>query len=240
MSQVRLFILTGAGISAESGLGTFRDKDGLWTRYNLAEVASLDGYRRNPQRVLDFYNARRANLDGASPNPAHHALVRLQRAFHAAGNGCFLCTQNVDDLHEQAGAVDVAHMHGELRKKRCGACDAISPCEEDINLTAACDRCGRAGALRPHIVWFGEMPLHLDQIYQHLELADVFIAIGTSGAVYPAAGFVEEARAHGIKTAELNLEPSDNAYLFDERRYGLASVIVPQWVDEMIAALPGG
>lgn len=232
-----LFILTGAGLSAESGLGTFRDKDGLWTRHDLGEVASLEGYRRNPGKVLDFYNARRRNLNGARANPAHVALAKLEVAYQAAGQSVFICTQNVDDLHEQAGSRDVVHMHGELRKARCGECDAVWDWESDLTLNQVCAGCHTVGSCRPHIVWFGEVPMQMDLIATRLAACDLFVSIGTSGSVYPAAGFVRDARELGIYTMEINLEPSDNAYLFDDARYGLASVTVPDWVDDLVSEM---
>jgi NAD-dependent deacetylase len=234
MGHEAIVILTGAGVSAESGLSTFRDKDGLWLQVDLEEVASIRGYRRNPQKVLDFYNARRRGLAGVDANPAHRALADLQAGLAARGGRVTLVTQNVDDLHERGGANDVVHMHGELLKQRCMACEDIAPCSDDIEIATVCRRCGAAGAVRPHIVWFGEMPLELERIYAALRSADLFVAIGTSGAVYPAAGFVDDARRAGVATLELNLAPSDTADLFDEGRYGPASVIVPHWVQEVL------
>lgn len=233
-STAHVFILTGAGISAESGLGTFRDVDGLWTRYDLSEVASIDGYHRNPRLVLEFYNARRRNLLEARHNPAHEAIARLQRRLARAGRRVTLVTQNVDDLHEQGGSPEVIHMHGELKKQRCVACGAVSEILTDITLDDRCDACGAVGSLRPDIVWFGEMPMHMDLIYERLAGSDLFVAIGTSGAVYPAAGFVSAAREAGLETMELNLEPSDNAYAFLHCRYGKASETVPAWVEAML------
>lgn len=235
---MNIFVLTGAGLSAESGLGTFRDKDGVWTRYDLNEVATPEGFARNPQRVLDFYNARRHGLLAAQPNPAHVALARLQAGMRARGGEAFLCTQNVDDLLEKAGAAEVVHMHGELTRNRCNACGAVTEGDGDLSREVFCQTCGQAGTLRPDVVWFGETPLHLDRIAEALDAADLFVAIGTSGSVYPAAGFVEEARALGVRTCEINLEPSANAWVFDERRYGPASVVVPAWADELLAAAP--
>jgi NAD-dependent deacetylase len=232
-----LFILTEAGISAESGLGTFRDKDVLWTRYDLSEVASLAGYQRDPVKVLDFYNARRSNLETAAPNAAHAALARLQTALASRGANAFLCTQNVDDLHERGGSSQVHHMHGELRKARCGACGVISFATENITIAQRCADCGRVGRMRPHIVWFGEIPFGMDALYGQLDRSDAFISIGTSGSVYPAAGFVDHARTRGLFTLELNLEPSENPHCFDDARYGPASDIVPRWVEDVIAGL---
>ena len=233
----RIFVLTGAGVSAESGLGTFRDKEGLWARYDLNEVATPEGFARDAAKVHAFYDARRRNLLDASPNAAHMALARLQRGLEAGGGHVFLCTQNIDDLHERAGSTDVAHMHGELLKARCTDCEAVSEWRGDMGVEALCPACGRAGALRPHVVWFGEMPLLLEEIDEALGDADLFVAIGTSGSVYPAAGLVAEARSAGLRTCEINLEPSDNAFAFDERRYGPASRTVPAWADEMLKGL---
>jgi NAD-dependent deacetylase len=231
---MKIFVLTGAGISAESGLGTFRDKDGLWTKYDLAEVATPEGFARNPALVRDFYNARRANLAGAAPNAAHVALARLEAELEARGDELWLCTQNVDDLHEKAGSKRVIHMHGELAVTRCAHCEATRPDVEPLTAQAVCEACGRAGGARPHVVWFGETPLFMDEIEDALSDADLFVSIGTSGSVYPAAGFVTEARAMGAATCEINLEPSANAYVFDEKHYGPASEVVPAWVETVL------
>jgi NAD-dependent deacetylase len=185
---LRVFVLTGAGVSAESGLGTFRDVDGLWTRYDLNEVATPEGFARDPDKVHAFYNARRRNLAEASPNAAHTALARLQQGLAARGGELFLCTQNIDDLHEQGGAVDVVHMHGEMGKVRCEGCGTVTLWREDLSTATPCPACGRTGGMRPHVVWFGETPLEMDRIYSALLAADRFVAVGTSGAVYPAAG----------------------------------------------------
>ena len=230
-----IFILTGAGISAESGLSTFRDKDGLWTQYPIEEVASIQGYERNPHRVLEFYNLRRGKLDGVKPNPAHIALAQLERAWEERSGTLTLCTQNIDNLHEQAGSRRVLHMHGELAKARCHDCGDVTIADGDLSTNLGCAACGRIGGLRPHVVWFGETPLFMDQIFEALAQADLFVSIGTSGAVYPAAGFVNAAREAGIATMEINLAPSDNAAAFDAARYGKASEEVPSWVMEMIA-----
>ena len=226
-----ILILTGAGISAESGLGTFRDKGGLWEKFDPEALATPEGFKRDPERVLDFYNARRKNLIGAEPNPAHRALAELEQAWLMAGRGEFLLvTQNIDDLHEQAGSAQLLHMHGELLKTRCQICGHLFADSEDITTDRPCPGCGKAGGLRPHVVWFGEMPLGLDQIYQALEQVDLFVAVGTSGTVYPAAGFVQEARAAGAWTLELTLEPGEVSGLFDEHHHGPASEVVPAWV----------
>jgi NAD-dependent deacetylase len=231
---LNIFVLTGAGISAESGLGTFRDTSGLWTQYDLSEVATPQGFARDPDKVRAFYNARRANLATATPNAAHLALARLQAGLAERGGRLFLCTQNVDDLHEQGGCTDVTHMHGALRVTRCHGCEAAWPDAEPLLGDTVCKACGVTGMARPHVVWFGEAPLFLDAIQDALEDSDLFVAIGTSGSVYPAAGFVDEARRLGLRTCEINLEPSDNARAFDERRYGPATEVVPDWVDEML------
>ena len=237
MSQPRrlnVFVLTGAGISAESGLGTFRDASGIWTQYDLSEVATPEGFARDPAKVRAFYNARRQNLATAAPNAAHAALARLQTGLAAKGGRLFLCTQNVDDLHEQGGCTDVIHMHGQLRVTRCHACEATWPDAGPLSGETLCERCGAAGTARPHVVWFGEVPLFMDEIEDALQEADLFVAIGTSGSVYPAAGFVAQARRLGIRTCEINLQPSDNARAFDERRYGKATEVVPAWVEEVL------
>jgi NAD-dependent deacetylase len=233
-----IFILTGAGVSAESGLGTFRDKrgDGLWARFDPMKLATPEAFARNPEDVLAFYDMRRRNLVNAKPNAAHRALARLEEALAAKGGRLTLVTQNIDDLHERAGSRRVIHMHGELLKARCQRCSSVRPWPDDLTPSAVCRDCGGAGGLRPHVVWFGEMPLHMDEIDMALHEADLFVAIGTSGAVYPAAGFVADARAMGLMTCEINLEAADNAGLFDEQRYGPASETVPAGVEEIVAA----
>lgn len=225
-----LVILTGAGISAESGLGTFRDKDGLWTRYDLEDVATPQGFARDPALVHDFYNARRANCREASPNPAHRALARLL----TARPDTLLVTQNVDDLHERAGTPGTVHMHGELSRALCAACGHRWDAPARMHPDDPCPACG-APATRPDVVWFGEMPYHMERIGAALSRATLFVAIGTSGSVYPAAGFVAEARAGGAGTLELNLEPSEIHDAFDAGHYGPASVVVPAWVDGLLA-----
>jgi NAD-dependent deacetylase len=230
-----IFVLTGAGASAESGLGTFRDKGGIWARFDPMKLATPEAFARDPETVLAFYDARRRNLLASAPNAAHFALARLEAELAACGGHLTLVTQNIDDLHERAGSRRVWHMHGELLKARCGRCEAVADWRDDLRIDSACPHCGRAGAMRPHVVWFGEMPLLMDEIYRALRSAGLFVAIGTSGAVYPAAGFVDEARAAGIPTLELNLESADNAHLFDDARYGPASETVPAWVEEALA-----
>lgn len=227
-----IVVLTGAGISAESGLGTFRDKDGLWTKYDLNEVATPEGFARNPVLVHDFYNARRKNLVEAAPNAAHAALAELEQKFDG---DVLLVTQNVDDLHERAGSRKLLHMHGELLKIRCENCDAVRDWRDDLDLATTCPACATTGRLRPHVVWFGEMPFHMPKIQLELSICDLFVSIGTSGNVYPAAGFVADVRRHGrAHTVELNLEPSEGASLFAEARLGPATVVVPAFVRELI------
>ena len=233
---MKIIALTGAGISAESGLGTFRDKDGLWQRFDPRRLATPEAFARDPDIVQAFYNARRRDLLLAKPNAAHLALARLAIGLQAAGGELQLVTQNVDDLHEQAGSPAVLHIHGELLKARCLHCNAIIPWREDLGAEVACTACRAAPALRPHVVWFGEIPFGVTEVSSAIPTADLFVAIGTSGSVYPAAGLVMQARDAGVRTCELNLEPSENAHAFDEQYYGVASEIVPAWVDAILTA----
>ncbi len=227
----KIVILTGAGISAESGLGTFRDAGGLWSQYDLEEVATPEGFARDPAKVHGFYNARRANAKAAEPNAAHIALARLERDWPGQ---VVLITQNIDDLHERAGHQRVIHMHGELMEAKCEACDAHWEAPLQMLPADACPECGEH-ATRPDIVWFGEMPYDMDLIEQHITSADLFASIGTSGQVFPAAGFVMQANAADARTVELNLEPSELSGMFDERHEGLASEVVPAWVNRLLA-----
>jgi NAD-dependent deacetylase len=230
----RIVVLTGAGVSAESGMGTFRDKDGIWTQHSLEDVATPEGFVRNPKLVHDFYNTRRAMLATALPNAAHAALARLESAIAGQGGDMMLVTQNVDDLHEKAGSKAILHMHGELASVRCQACGSRGQWVGDLDAATECWRCGRAGSLRPDVVWFGEMPYFMDDIYDRIAGCDLFVSVGTSGEVYPAADFVNQARRVGAHTVELNLEPSANAYSFTEGRYGPATQVVSAWVDEVL------
>lgn len=225
-----IVILTGAGISAESGIDTFRSAGGLWEQHRVEDVATPEGFARNPNLVLNFYDMRRAALANVAPNPAHAALARLEREF--AGD-LLLVTQNVDDLHERGGSARVLHMHGELKSALCTSCETRAPWHGTMIDRPPCPVC-RAPTLRPDVVWFGEMPYEMGRIYRALETCDLFVSIGTSGAVYPAAGFVAEARANGARTLELNLEPSEGSRLFHETRLGPASMLVPAWVDEVL------
>lgn len=241
-SAPTLVVLTGAGISAESGLATFRDQNGLWEGHRIEEVATPEGFQRNPSLVHSFYNKRRAQLKEALPNAAHHALARL--ASHWPGR-FLLVTQNVDDLHDRAlqsvtasAGFMLRHMHGELTKIRCDVTDTVYEWHEALDETTPCACCKRPGNLRPHIVWFGEMPLYMDAIYHMLSRSDLFVSIGTSGQVYPAAGFIQEVRRKGnTHTVELNMEPSMGGSLFHEARYGRATQIVPAFVDELLTGL---
>lgn len=227
-----IVVLSGAGLSAESGLGTFRDTSGLWTKYDLRDVATPEGFARNPALVHDFYNARRENALGAKPNAAHEALARLEAAL---GADVYCVTQNIDPLLEQAGMTRVVHMHGEIMKMLCAGCGHRWDAPAESSPDDACPACHRPET-RPDVVWFGEIPYHMDEIAEALETCSVFVSIGTSGSVYPAAGFVQIAREAGAHTVELNLEASDTASQFDELREGPASEIVTQWVDEILTA----
>lgn len=226
-----IVILTGAGISAESGLATFRAADGLWEGHRVEDVATPEAYRRNPKLVQDFYNARRARLGEVQPNAAHRALARLDDEWDGE---LLLVTQNVDDLHERAGSRRLLHMHGELTKGWCLACDERQPWSGDMGDEARCILCGQEGRVRPDIVWFGEMPYEMERIEEALRKANLFVSIGTSGAVYPAAGFVQTARYCGARTLEMNLDPSLGSTFFDESRIGPAGKLVPEWVEEML------
>lgn len=229
-------ILTGAGISAESGLATFRDAGGVWAKYDYREVATPEGFARNPLLVHQFYNHRRAEVQKVAPNAAHFALAELQA--HYADRGCklTLVTQNVDNLHEAAGSENVVHMHGELLRYLCARCGGSGAWTLDLSTDVPCPDCGRTGGMRPDVVWFGEMPYHMDSIADALDGADLFISIGTSGNVYPAAGFVAQAYEAGAHTIELNLEPSEGAHMFKERINGPASQIVPAFVRKLLEA----
>ena len=232
MREIRnTVILTGAGISAESGLKTFRGPDGLWEGHRVEDVATPEAFVRDPVLVHRFYDARRANLARVEPNAAHRALARLDAEWPG---GLLIVTQNVDDLHERAGAKRLLHMHGELKSALCAACGVREPWAGAMPRGSVCPACG-AAALRPDIVFFGEMPYRMDAIERALADADLFVSIGTSGAVYPAAGFVQTARYHGADTLELNLDPSEGSAWFAASRMGPAGVLVPEWVEQMLS-----
>jgi NAD-dependent deacetylase len=233
MNDIRnIVVLTGAGVSAESGLATFRGPDGLWEGHRVEDVCTPEAFRRDPALVQSFYDARRAKLKEVEPNAAHLALARLDAEWPGE---LLIVTQNVDDLHERAGAKRVLHMHGALKSAWCLACDARVKWEEELGSGPSCPACGAAGGLRPDIVWFGEMPYGMERIDRALMDADLFVSIGTSGAVYPAAGFVQTALYAGARTLELNLEPSLGSVFFHESRVGRASMLVPEWVEEMLS-----
>ncbi|WP_422133880.1 Sir2 family NAD+-dependent deacetylase [Endozoicomonas sp. ALD040] len=226
-----IVVLTGAGISAESGIRTFRGSDGLWENHSIEDVATPEGYYRNPALVQAFYNDRRQRLSEVVCNAAHKALSDFEKSF----DGEFLLvTQNVDDLHSRAGSQNLIHMHGELYKASCQDTEQVFEWYEDLTTETLCPCCQMAGNLRPHIVWFGEMPLEMDRIYKALSQCDLFVSIGTSGNVYPAAGFFEEAKAAGAETVELNLEPGSNASRFDRSLSGPATELVPEFFNTLL------
>lgn len=233
LNPASIIILTGAGISAESGLPTFRDANGLWEGHRFEDVATPGAFGRDPKLVHRFYNARRAALGTVKPNAAHEAIARLQREFRGKVT---LVTQNVDDLHERGGSTDVIHMHGELTKIRCTHCEAVHSWEGDLHETTACPDCQRVGGLRPDIVWFGEMPYHMDVIEGLLSTAKLFVAIGTSGNVYPAAGFVRLAKLAGALAIEINVAGTEVTFAFDKRMHGPATEEVPKLVDWVLAS----
>jgi NAD-dependent deacetylase len=234
--KTNIAILTGAGISQESGLETFRDPDGIWSKVRVEDVATPEAFARDPAAVHAFYNMRRARhrAAGANPNAAHKALARLEAQWSGAVT---VITQNVDSLHEAGGSWNLIHMHGVHSKARCNHCHHIVDWEGDMSVEDVCQGCGGAGGLRPHVVWFGETPLELDRIQAALVDCDLFISIGTSGNVYPAAGFVSVVKQIGrARTVELNLEPSLGADQFDEGYYGPATEVVPEYVDKLLSA----
>lgn len=231
MSKIRnIVILTGAGVSAESGIDTFRSAGGLWEQHRVEDVATPEGFARDPGLVLRFYDARREAIQTKLPNPAHLALARLEADWDGK---LLLVTQNVDDLHERGGSRQVLHMHGQHLNAWCTSCDVRSRWTTPLIDRPPCPVC-QARSLRPDVVWFGEMPYRMGEIYAALREADLFVSIGTSGAVYPAAGFVQNAAELGARTLELNLERSQGSHYFDESRLGSASEVVPKWVDEML------
>lgn len=227
-----IVILTGAGISAESGVATFRGPDGLWEGHRVEDVATPEAFQRDPDLVLKFYDERRAKLQTVEPNAAHKALARLDAAW---GGDLLLVTQNVDDLHDRAGSTRLVHMHGDLLNGLCLSCGQRSVIMDDFFNRPACPHCAKP-TLRPDIVWFGEMPYQMDRIEMALARCDLFVSIGTSGAVYPAAGFVQTARHYGAQALEMNLDPSDGSLYFHESRMGRAGELVPAWVENILSA----
>ncbi len=229
-----IVLLTGAGISAESGIQTFRASDGLWANHAIEEVATPDAYARNPAKVLDFYNQRRTQLQDpqVAPNAAHLALAKFEQALTAQGGRFTLITQNVDNLHRRAGSQNLIAMHGELQSVFCPACGHRQTWVHDLNSTDLCPVCAESAPLRPDIVWFGEIPYQLDACQAAVEQADLFVSIGTSGQVYPAAGFVALAKSAGALTAELNLEPTRKD--FDFCLYGPATQVVPAFFEQLM------
>ena len=229
-----IVVLTGAGVSAESGIRTFRASDGLWEDHRVEDVATPEGFASDPLLVHRFYNERRRQLRDPSvrPNPAHEALARLEREYDG---DVLVVTQNIDDLHERAGSRNVVHMHGELLKARCAGCGAVVAAVGDLGPTDSCEACGALGAMRPHVVWFGEIPLLMDEIYSAIQRCGTFVAIGTSGLVYPAAGFVQVAGLAGAHTVEINLTTSYVTSVFDEVVTGPAGEQVPAWVERLLA-----
>lgn len=227
-----IVVLTGAGLSAESGVSTFRDPQGIWSKYDWREVATPEGFRKNPDYVHEFYNMRRRAHRGIKPNAAHFALARLE----ANHTHVTIVTQNVDALHEAAGTRSLIHMHGEALRALCTHCTRSLPWLDDLSTVTPCPTCQKTGGMRPDVVWFGETPYHMEKILDTLAVCDLFISVGTSGNVYPAAGFAAEARANGAHTIELNLEPSQVATAFHETIYGRATDIVPAYVCRLLAA----
>ena len=233
MRSIRnIVVLTGAGVSAESGIDTFRSEGGLWEQHRVEDVATPEAFARDPDLVLRFYDMRRAAIQTKEPNAAHEALARLDGEWTG---DLLIVTQNVDDLHERAGAAHVLHMHGKHLNAWCTTCDVRSPWTGPLIERPACPACS-ARQLRPDVVWFGEMPYHMETIHAALRDCDLFVSIGTSGAVYPAAGFVRQARDLGADTLELNLDPSKGSPWFHQSRHGPATELVPAWVDEVLAA----
>ena len=226
MSGGGIVVLTGAGISAESGVRTFRASDGLWEEHRVEDVATPEGFARDPELVLRFYNERRRMLPSVFPNAAHLALAEFEKR---ATESFLLVTQNIDDLHERAGSRRLSHMHGELLKGRCEKCGTVFPKSGDMGLADECPQCGESGGTRPHVVWFGEMPLELEATYAALERCVLFVSIGTSGNVYPAANFVRAARAAGARCVELNLEESAGSHVFNQSLRGPATKLVPDF-----------
>lgn len=232
---LRIAILTGAGISAASGLPTFREPGkGLWAKYDPYKLATPQAFHARPDDVHEFYNMRRRLLHEVHPNAAHLALANLEKHLAANGGNLTIITQNVDDLHERGGSTNVLHIHGELLKAKCRSCEGVVRWDSDLSRSDRCPRCDVAESLRPHVVWFGEMPFFMDEAKDIVAQSDLFVAIGTSGSVYPAAGLVAWASGHSVRTCEINLDPSENRHQFDDGHYGPAEEIVPRWAASLI------
>ena len=232
---MKIVVLTGAGISAESGVPTFRAADGLWEGHRIEDVATPEAYERNASLVHDFYNQRRSKLREVEPNFAHIALAKLE---HELKGNVTLITQNVDDLHERGGSKRVIHMHGSLLRGKCTRCGENFVWRGNMGSNSKCPFCKTVGKVRPDIVWFGEAPYFMNEIETALISCDIFVSIGTSGAVYPAAGFVQIARMRGAETIEINPNPTQNADHFDRQIAGTAGKQVPLWVEQVLAMKP--
>ena len=227
-----IFILTGAGISKESGLDTFRDHEGLWANHKVEDVATPEAFQKNPKLVQKFYNKRRSELKKVEPNEAHQALAKLEKDWPGK---VVLVTQNVDDLHERAGHKNIIHMHGQLLEARCTETGKVYPWSEDITMKDACPSCGKKGTLRPNIVWFGEMPFDMDLIFEALDECDHFLSIGTSGSVYPAGGFAQHVHMRSTpKLYEFNVGESEISHMFTEKHVGPATQTVPTFVNNLL------
>ena len=236
MSRIykHIVFLTGAGISAESGLATFRSENGLWNNHRVEDVATIEAYLRNPDYVHQFYNDMRPELFKAEPNPAHLAITDLQSNYPAQID---IVTQNVDTLHEKAGNKNIYHIHGQINQIVCLNCGHVFETWGDISSEDKCEKCGVVGMLKPNIVFFGENLLYMDKVDNLLKSCDLFISIGTSGVVYPAAGFVQIAKMFGADTIELNMEQTSNNRLFDRHIYGPAGTTLPALVQELIESI---
>lgn len=226
-----IVILTGAGISAESGLATFRSSNGLWNNHRVEDVASVEGFRRNPALVHDFYNDLKLEIQKAKPNPAHLAITRLQNEYPAEIS---VVTQNVDTLHEKAGNKNIYHIHGQINQAVCLNCGHILETFGDVDTETVCAQCGVTGMMKPNIVFFGENLLCMDKVETLLRSCDLFVSIGTSGVVFPAAAFVQTAKYHGADTIEFTLEPTSNNFYFDRHVYGPAGQTLPSYVDGLV------
>lgn len=235
MKQYRnIFILTGAGISAESGLATFRSSSGLWNNHKVEDVASIEGFERNPDLVHDFYNNLKIEIQHVKPNTAHKAITLLQQKYPAEIN---IITQNIDTLHEKAGNQNVYHIHGQINQAVCLNCGNVIEAWGEVDTQTECPNCNISAMMKPNIVFFGENLLCMDKVEVLLRKCDLFISIGTSGVVFPAAGFVQTAKYYGAETMEFTLETTANNYLFDKHIYGKAGDTFPKFVDELLKSI---